>query len=142
MLNKVQIIGNLGADPETRTFESGDMVANFSLATSESWKNKDGEKQTKTEWVNIVVFGKLAEVCERYVKKGDKIYVEGKLRSRSYESDGTTKYITEVVLEKFGGNMIMLGGKKSEEGSEQAAPAESSASESVNEPLEVDDIPF
>lgn len=141
MLNKVQIIGNLGADPETRTFESGDMVANFSLATSESWKNKDGEKQTKTEWINIVVFGKLAEICEKYVKKGDKIYVEGKMRSRSYESDGTTKYITEVVLEKFGGNMIMLGGKKSEEGSE-SAPAGNAATESSEKPLETDDLPF
>ena len=115
-LNKVQLIGNLGADPEIRTIPNGSRVAQFSLATSRVWNNDSGQKQEKTEWHRIVIWsqrgretGGLVEVVEKYLKKGDKVYVEGSIEYRSYEDkkDGATKYITEIR----GRELILLSGK-------------------------------
>jgi single-strand DNA-binding protein len=116
-VNKVILIGNVGGDPEVRHMPSGDAVANVSLATSESWKDKQGQKQERTEWHRVVFFGKLAEIVEQYVRKGSKLYVEGKLRTRKYERDGQTHYSTEVVVD-ISGTMQMLD---SRQGGDQGA---------------------
>lgn len=94
--NKVILIGNLGEDVKTKTFDNGNKVSNFSLATSETYTNKQGEKVTDTEWHNIVVRNKLSDICEKYLSKGDKIYLEGKIKQRSYEKDGIKNYVTEI----------------------------------------------
>ena len=109
-LNKVMLIGNLGADPEVRYTNSGSAVANISLATAETWKDKDsGEPREKTEWHRIVLFGRTAEVAEQYLKKGGQIYVEGRLQTRKWQDrDGNDKYTTEVVASE----MRMLGGRR------------------------------
>ncbi len=110
-MNKVILVGRLGSDPEVKMMSSGDKVANFSLATSETWKDKGGEKQERTEWHRIVIFGKIADVCERYLRKGSLILVEGKLRTRKWQgNDGQDRYMTEVVVSGFDGGMTMLGG--------------------------------
>ena len=102
MVNKVILIGNLGKDPEVRTLENGAMYAKFSLATNESYKDKNGEWHNITEWHNIIMWRALAERAEKQLKKGSQIYVEGKLTSRSYQDkDGNTKYITEVRVNTF-----------------------------------------
>ncbi len=107
-LNKVMLIGNLGRDPEIRYSQSGVAVVNFSIATSEQWTDKNtGDRQERTEWHRIVVFGRQAEVCEKYLNKGSKIYVEGRLQTRSWEKDGQTHYTTEVVVSDF----QFLGGR-------------------------------
>jgi len=108
-VNKVILIGNLGADPEVRYMPSGEAVANVSLATSESWKDRNtGETQERTEWHRVVFFGKLAEIVKQYVHKGSKLYVEGKLRTRKWQGqDGQDRYTTEVVV-AFNGTMQML----------------------------------
>ena len=110
-VNKVILIGNLGSDPETRTMPSGGMVANFSIATSERWTSKDGNKEEKTEWHRIVVFRKLAEICNEYLFKGKQVYIEGRLQTRKWEDrDGNMRYTTEVVADQ----MLMLGRRDSE----------------------------
>jgi single-strand DNA-binding protein len=108
-LNKVLLIGNLGKDPELRYTTAGVPVATFSLATNESWKDQDGNLQERTEWHNIVAWRKLAEICGEWLKKGKKVYIEGRLQTRSYDdkNTGTKKYITEIVAD----NMIMLDGR-------------------------------
>lgn len=106
--NKVQLIGNLGNDPEIIALESGKKLAKFSLATNESYKDVNGEKQTKTDWHNIVAWGKTAEIIEKYVTKGKEVAVEGKLTTRNYETkEGEKRYITEVVCNE----LLMLGSK-------------------------------
>jgi len=106
--NKVQLIGNLGNDPEIITLESGKKLAKFSLATNESYKDASGEKQTKTDWHNLVAWGKTADIIEKYITKGKEIAIEGKLSTRSYETkEGEKRYITEVVCNE----LLMLGGK-------------------------------
>lgn len=112
-VNKVIIVGSLGKDPEIRTLNNGDMVANLSVATSESWRDKaTGEKKEKTEWHRVVVFNdNLTKVAENYLKKGSLVYLEGKLQTRKYEQNGVEKYATEIVLDRFGGVLTMLGGK-------------------------------
>ena len=106
--NKVQLIGNLGNDPEIITLESGKKLAKFSIATNESYKNAMGEKVTDTQWHNVIAWNKTAEIIEKYVTKGNEIAIEGKLTSRSYESkEGEKKYNTEVVCNE----LLMLGGK-------------------------------
>ncbi len=107
-LNKILLIGRLGRDPEVKSIPSGVKVANFSLATDESYKDKDGVKVEKTEWHNCQAWRGLAEVIEKYVKKGDLIYVEGKIQTRKYEKDGVTHYATDILVQE----MTMLGGKK------------------------------
>ena len=101
MINKVTLIGNLGSDPEVRHLESGAVVAKFSLATNESYKDKAGEWQTQTEWHNIIMWRALAERAERDLKKGKLVFIEGKLTHRKYEKDGQMRYITEVVANTF-----------------------------------------
>ncbi|RKQ71522.1 single-strand binding protein [Litorimonas taeanensis] len=114
-VNKVILIGNVGKDPEIRTFGNGGKVANFSIATSEQWKDKQGQRQEKTEWHNIAVFNEgLVGVIERYVKKGSKLYIEGKLQTRKWtDRDGNDKYTTEVVLQGFNGSLTMLDSRDS-----------------------------
>lgn len=107
-VNKVILIGNLGKDPEVRHLESGAAVANFPIATTESYKDKSGQRQERTEWHNIILWRGLAEVAEKYLRKGNQVYIEGRLQSRSWEDkEGNTRYITEIV----GNNMTMLGSK-------------------------------
>ena len=144
-VNKVILVGNLGKDPEVRHLESGVAVASFTLATSETYKDRNsGEKKTLTEWHNIVLWRGLAEVAEKYLNKGDQIYLEGRLRSRSWEGESGTRYITEIV----GDNMVMLGGRRS---SDQGSVAPGSTPEKVQKSAEVppaiqseeeDDLPF
>lgn len=142
MVNKWIGIGRLGADPEVRTFDSGDKVANFSIACSEQWKDKDGNKKENTDWINVAVFGKLAEIIEQYVKKGSLIYLEGKLQTRSYESNGERKYVTEVVLRDFGGVMKMLGSKSDSAQSPSNQNTSIGENPGTDSPLETDDLPF
>ena len=132
-VNKVILVGNLGKDPEVKYLDNGVAVANFSLATTENYKNKEGEKVSQTEWHNIVLWRGLAEVAEKYLKKGASVYVEGKIKTRKWEDkDGNTRYNTEILAD----NMTMLGGKQSQEDSQ------SSASKSVANDDEADDLPF
>lgn len=108
-VNKVILIGNLGKDPEVRHLESGVAVAKFSIATTETYKSKDGNKVDHTEWHNIVLWRGLAEISEKYLKKGDKVYIEGRLRTRQWDDkDGIKRYTTEILAD----NMNMLGGKR------------------------------
>lgn len=146
-VNKVILIGNLGKDPEVRHFEGGGAVANFPLATTESYRNREtGEKVTlPTDWHNISVRRPgLVKVVESYLKKGQLLYVEGKLRTRSYEKDGETKYVTEVVVDDF----TMLGGKGDGESAQnQGTSSQASQPLPTNEPqldqsTEDDDLPF
>lgn len=111
-LNKVCLIGNLGADPETRTFANGGKVCNLRLATSEKWKDKDGNPQERTEWHTVAIFGDgLAGVADRYLRKGSKVYLEGKLQTRKWQDQqGNDRYSTEVVLQGPGAVLTMLDG--------------------------------
>jgi len=121
-VNKVILVGNLGADPEMRYLPSGEAVANLRLATTDSWKDKDGNKQEQTEWHRVSFFGRQAEVCGQYLKKGSQIYVEGSIRTRKYQDkDGQERYATDIR----GDRMQMLGGRQ---GMSDAPPRESSAS--------------
>lgn len=101
MLNKVILIGRLGKDPEVRTFEGTRKVANFSLATSEVYKDKNGQRQESTEWHNIAIWGPQAEIAEKYLKKGMLLYVEGSIKTRSYEKDGVKKFVTDIQADTF-----------------------------------------
>ena len=144
-VNKVILIGNVGRDPEIRHLDKDVAVANFTLATSESYTNRNGEKVTTTEWHNIVVWRGLAKVVEQYVKKGDKLYLEGRIRTRSWDDkDGNKRYTTEIYVD----NMEMLGARSSE--SYQSQSAAPSATSQINENQEEstfgsspeDDLPF
>ena len=107
-VNKVILVGNLGRDPEIRYMPDGTAVANFSIATSEEWKDKNtGEKKSRTEWHRIVAFRRLGEICGEYLSKGKQVYIEGRLQTRSWEKDGITRYTTEILADK----MQMLGSK-------------------------------
>ncbi|NDW05363.1 single-stranded DNA-binding protein [Jiella sp. 40Bstr34] len=113
-VNKVILVGNLGADPEIRRLNSGDAVANLRIATSETWRDKaSGERRERTEWHNVVIFNEnLVKVAEQYLKKGSTVYIEGQLQTRSWDDQsGQKKYMTEVVLQRFRGEMQMLGGR-------------------------------
>ena len=130
-VNKVVLVGHLGGDPETRFTPSGTAVANFNIATNESWKDANGELQDKTEWHRCVMFGKTAELTGELLKKGQLVYMEGKLQTRNWEDkDGIKRYTTEVVCDMF----TMLGRKIDTENSQQAAPTSNSDEE--------DDLPF
>jgi single-strand DNA-binding protein len=117
-LNKVILIGNLGADPETRAMPSGTTVANLRVATSESWRDKQsGEQQERTEWHRVALFGRLGEIAAEYLRKGSQVYIEGSLRTRKWQDkQGTERYTTEIVANE----MLMLGGRSS--GASAAAP--------------------
>ena len=135
-VNKVVLVGHLGADPESRFTPSGVAVSTFNMATNESWKNKEGEYEDRTEWHRIVLYGKAAETASEYMKKGQLAYVEGRIRTRSWEDkDGMTRYTTEVLGDRF----TMLGRKS--ENKSTAAPAEAGAS-AGGEGGDDDDLPF
>jgi single-strand DNA-binding protein len=113
-VNKVILVGNLGKDPEVRSFQNGGRVANFSVATSESWKDRQsGERKERTEWHRIVIYNEnLVGIVEKYLKKGSKVYVEGKLETRKYtDKDGSEKFTTEVAIRNFGGELTLLDGR-------------------------------
>jgi single-strand DNA-binding protein len=141
-VNKVILVGNLGRDPEIRRTSSGDKIANLNVATSETW-TKDGERKEKTEWHRVAIFDdRLADVAEKYLKKGSKVYLEGQLQTRKWQgTDGTDKYSTEVVLSKFRGALVMLdgrtGGGESEPAGEKYGPGSSSGGADLD-----DEIPF
>ncbi len=139
-VNKVILVGNLGKDPEVRHLENGTAVANFPIATSESYKDKEGNRVDQTEWHNVVVWRKLAEIAESYLKKGSQIYLEGKLRTRSWEDQqGNKKYTTEVVADTF----TMLGKKEGVQNSQNPfTPANNSTPSNQNKIEEEDDLPF
>lgn len=110
-VNKVILIGNVGGDPEVRYLPNGNAVANVTLATSDSWKDKQtGQQQERTEWHRVVFFGRIAEVVGEYVRKGTKMYIEGRLQTREWEKDGVKRYTTEIVVD-IGGQMQLLDGK-------------------------------
>lgn len=136
-VNKVILIGNLGGDPEIKTFDNGGSLAKFSLATTESWKDREtGEKKSETTWHNIVVRSQgLIKVVEQYLKKGMPVYVEGRIKNRSYDKNGEKHYITEIIVEEF----TMLGGNKPSDGSSYEAQAQA-ANAAVEH--EKDDLPF
>lgn len=139
-LNKAMLIGNVTRDPEMRSTPSGQSVCSFGVATNRIWKNQAGERQNKAEFHNIVAWAKLAETCSSYLKKGSKVYVEGRLQTRSWDDpSGVKKYRTEIVLS----NMIMLD-KKSEAAPTPApeTPNETPATEGSEEEINVEDIPF
>ena len=118
-LNKVMIIGNLGADPEVRTFQNGGKVCNLRIATSESWKDKNtGERRDKTEWHSVSIFAEgLVRICEQYLKKGSKVFVEGSLQTRKWQDQsGADRYSTEVVLQGFNGTLTMLDSRNGSNG--------------------------
>ena len=147
-VNKVILIGNLGADPEVRYLPSGDAVTNIRIATTDTWKDKSGEKQEHTEWHRIAFFGKLAEIAGEYLKKGSPVYVEGRIRTRKWQDkDGQERYSTEIVADR----MQLLGSRTG--GSEQMARAPKAAEEPGAKPAPAkkgggsfddmdDDIPF
>jgi single-strand DNA-binding protein len=148
-VNKVILVGNLGRDPEVRRLTSGDPVVNLSIATSESWRDKaSGERKEKTEWHRVVIFNEnLAKVAENYLKKGSKVYLEGALQTRKYtDKDGAEKYSTEIVLQKFRGELVMLDGRSGEGGGERPVMADASSgggARSFQRGAELDDeIPF
>ena len=160
-VNKVILIGNLGRDPETRYMTNGDAVTNLNIATTEAWKDKSGEKQEKTEWHRVVLFGRQAEIAAEYLKKGRPVYIEGRLQTRKYtDKDGVEKYATEIVADR----MQLLGGRDGGGGSggdaefsggggrrESGAPASPAAPAGAGKPAAGrspksddfdDDIPF
>ena len=140
-INKVIIVGNLGADPDSRAMPSGNAVTNISVATSESWNDRDtGEKQEKTEWHRVVFFNRLAEIAAQYLKKGSQVYVEGKLQTRKWEDkEGNERWTTEVVANQ----MQMLGDRMSGDISNDNASSSQSSSDNDNPDIEFDDdIPF
>jgi single-strand DNA-binding protein len=137
-VNKVILIGNLGGDPELRSTPSGTSVATFTLATNENWTDKDGSKQERTEWHRIVTWGKLAEICGQYLRKGRQVYIEGRLQTRSWEDkQGNQRKTTEIVARE----MQMLGGRGEDENNRGAtAETPEFAAETVK--IEDDDLPF
>ena len=140
-INKVIIVGNLGADPDSRAMPSGNAVTNISVATSESWNDRDtGEKQEKTEWHRVVFFNRLAEIAAQYLKKGSQVYVEGKLQTRKWEDkEGNERWTTEIVANQ----MQMLGDRMSNDMSNDNASSSQSSSDNDNPEIEFDDdIPF
>ena len=134
MVNKVILIGNLGADPEVRYSQSGTAVANFRIATTETWKKQDGSKEELTEWHRIVAFGRLGEICGEYLSKGSKVYIEGRLQTRKWDDrDGNTRYTTEIVAREMK-ILTPRGGAENSSHFEEEPP--------FPEPVMGDDVPF
>jgi len=148
-INKVILIGNLGADPETRSMPSGTNVTNLRIATSESWKDKQtGEMQERTEWHNVAMFGRLAEISAQYLRKGSQVYVEGRLRTRKWQDkEGRDRYTTEIVADDMqmlggrGGAGGGMGGGAPERAASRPEPVEAASGPSGREDFD-DDIPF
>ena len=145
MINKVILLGNVGKDPEIKYFDNESSVANFSLATSEAYTNKNGEKVTNTEWHNVQAWRGLAKIVEKYVKKGDLIYIEGRIKTRSYDDkDGNKKYITEILADEI----KMLGSRGNKDNVGYNSVSSNSISNSVQDNVsvdsgnDIDDLPF
>ena len=152
-VNKVILIGNLGRDPETRFMPDGGAVTNVSIATTETWKDKNGEKQEKTEWHRVAFFGKLAEIAGEYLKKGSQVYVEGRLQTRKWQDkDGQDKYTTEIVADRMqmlGSRQGMGGGEREGGGDREGGARPAAAKPAAGKPAAgskfddfEDDIPF
>lgn len=140
-VNKVILIGNLGKDPEIRYTTGGQAVANFTIATTDSYTNKDGERQENTEWHRIVAWGRLAEICGEYLTKGRMVYIEGQLRTRSWEDkEGNTRWITEVVARSM--EMLSPAGSRSESQSKESSSSEGDFEIDDDSFKTDDDIPF
>lgn len=139
-VNKAILVGRLGKDPEVKYTQGGTPVAKFTLATSEVWKDQNGEKQERTEWHNIVAWTRLAEICGQYLTKGSRVYIEGRIQTRSWEDkEGKKHYITEIRAD----NLVMLSGKSEEARSEKSAAAAASSDGGSTDPeITDDDIPF
>ena len=146
-VNKVILIGNLGRDPEVRTFQNGGKVCNFSIATSETWKDRNsGERQERTNWHNIAIFNEnLAQIAEQYLRKGSKVYVEGQLETRKWQDQaGNDRYTTEVVLRNFRGELTLLDGRSENNNSnfsETASIDDESSGKVLTNDID-DEIPF
>ena len=145
-VNKVILVGNLGRDPEIRTLNSGDRVANLRIATSEQWRDKaTGERKEKTEWHAVVIFNEnIVKVAENYLKKGSTVYVEGALQTRKWtDQQGVEKYNTEIVLKPFNGVLTMLGGKPQDDGGSRRDTQSNNTHSGQRESYDLnDDIPF
>ena len=144
-INKVILVGNIGQEPQVRTMQSGQKVVSFSLATSDRWRDKQtGEQKEQTEWHRVVIFNpSLIDVAERMLQKGTKLYLEGSLRTRKWQNQqGVDTFTTEVVLNPYAGQMVILSGAKAMEGSSESAPAAAAPREEVNIEDIADDIPF
>ncbi len=138
-VNKVILIGNVGGDPETRYMPNGNAVTNITLATTDSWKDKQtGQLQERTEWHRVVLFGKVAEIAGEYLRKGSQCYIEGRLQTREWEKDGAKRYTTEVVVD-MGGTMQLLGGKRDGQQQDQAARQPAPRQQSSQQPPQQDD---
>lgn len=141
-LNKVFVFGNLTRDPELRSLPSGVQVASFSIATNRVWKGKDGAKQESTEFHNIVVFGRQAETSAQYLKKGSSVLIEGRMQTRSWESDGQKKYRTEIVADRVQFGPRSSGGGASKQSEETTPETHGGAIDYPEESINPDDIPF
>ena len=142
-LNKAILIGNVGQDPEISYMPNGNTIAKFSLATSEKYKDRDGNVQEKTEWHRLIIFGKLADVAKDYIHKGSRLYVEGKLQTRSWDDGGTKKYMTEIVV--F--SLLMLDGQGDNQGGDSRPPQNQNRNDYNSPPPDFpdtpdDDLPF
>ncbi len=145
-LNKVMLIGNLTKDPEAKTLPSGQSLSNFSLATNRTWKDKDGSKKEQAEFHNIIAWGKLAEICNQYLKKGSKVYIEGRLQTRSWDDqNGVKKYRTEIIAE----NLSMLSSRGASSTSDSGLSKQQQSTEDElpiiqadEEEINIEDIPF
>lgn len=143
-VNKVTLVGNVGRDPEVRRSSTGDKIVNLSIATSESWKAKDGERKEKTEWHRVVIFNeRLAEVAEKFVKKGTKLYLEGQLQTRRWAGqDGVDKYTTEIVLNRFRGELTLLDSRGGGGGGEDEPVPDGRKGRPHGDYLDDSEIPF
>ncbi len=144
-INKVILVGNIGQEPQVRTMQSGQKVVSFSLATSDRWRDRQtGEQKEQTEWHRVVIFNpSLVDVAERMLQKGTKLYLEGALRTRKWQNQqGVDTFTTEVVLNPYSGQMVILSGAKSVDGSSESVSAVSTPREEVNIEDIADDIPF
>lgn len=142
-VNKVILVGNLGADPEIRRMQDGKPIAKLSVATSETWRDRNGERKEKTEWHRVVIFNEgLCKVAEQYLKKGSKVYLEGQIATRKWKDNaGVEKYSTEIVLQNFGSTLVMLdgpGGQKAEPEHRNETPAKPAPASAYMD----DDLPF
>lgn len=137
-VNKVILIGNLGKDPEVFSFETGVKKVTFSLATTEIYRNKEGQDVEQTEWHNIVVWRSLADIAEKFLKKGSQVYIEGRIRYRTYEKDGQKKYITDIEAD----NINMLGSRQNNESGQGFDNHSHVTTTAPVVPTEVDDLPF
>ena len=146
MLNRCEFIGNLGADPEVRRLSSGDPVVNLRIAVTEKWRGSDGERKEKTEWVPIVIFNeKLAKVAEQYLRKGARVFVAGQLQTRRWQDQtGQDRYTTEIVLQKFRGELQLLDRKddRDEQPARQDRQQSTGAAGGYHRPLDEDEVPF